>query len=75
MEVCQICGAKMEIVSDYHCATHNMTRDEYREKHGRKYDTNFKIYPRMSLADREYIGYYVDTVNKRQRRKTKWKLK
>lgn len=65
----------MEIVSDYHCANHNMTRDEYREKYGRKYDTNIKIYPRRSLADREYIGYVVDTIEKRQRRKTKWKLR
>lgn len=73
MEVCQICGAKMEIVSEYHCAKHNMTRDEYRTKYGRKYNNNINISPRLDMDEREYIGYVIDSMCKKQRRKTKWK--
>lgn len=66
----------MEIVSDYHCKTmHDISRDEYRNVYGRKYDTNIKLSPRKSLDDREYIGYAIDNILKRQRRKMRWKMR
>ena len=75
MEVCQICKEKMEIVGDYHCEKHNLTVEEYRAKYGRVYDNRLRLPPRQPLADREYIGYAIDSMERRRRREPKWRLR
>jgi hypothetical protein len=36
VEQCQICQTKFHVLSEYHLETHGLTKEEYREKYGKK---------------------------------------
>jgi hypothetical protein len=46
VEICLICNTLLEIVTDQHCAKHDLTKEEYRSKYGRK------IYNGISIRKR-----------------------
>jgi hypothetical protein len=34
MEVCKVCGMMVDILTNYHCETHGLTKEEYRKQYG-----------------------------------------
>lgn len=64
MEECQVCKARLCVLTDYHCQLHGLTKEEYREKYGVvKARNNFSI-PKRHYSEAEL--YEINKLRKKQ---------